>query len=84
MVNEHVVATAFDDGEGVLVDLDKKRYYRLNETAMLVWRSLEEDAPFEAIVKQMTETYDVGVEQATASVRRLLGELESYKLARVR
>jgi len=78
------VATGFDDGEGVLVDLDKKRYYRLNETAMLVWRSLEENAPFEAIVKQMTDAYDVGVEQATASVRRILGELESYKLARIR
>ena len=84
MVNEHVVATGFDDGEGVLVDLDKKRYYRLNETAMLVWRSLEENAPFEAIVKQMTDAYDVGVEQATASVRRILGELESYKLAGIR
>jgi len=84
MVNEHVVATGFDDGEGVLVDLQKKRYYRLNETAMLVWRSLEENAPFEAIVKQMTDAYDVGVEQATASVRRILGDLETYKLARIR
>ena len=84
MVNEHVVATGFDDGEGVLVDLETKRYYRLNETAMLVWRNLEENAPFEEIVRQMMDTYDVGLEQATASVRRLLGQLESYKLAQAR
>jgi len=82
MVSEHVVATAFDDGEGVLVDLEKKRYYRLNETAMLVWRHLEENRPFDDIVKEMTDAYDVGVEQATESVRRLLQQLESYKLAR--
>ena len=84
MVNDLVVATGFDDGEGVLVDLEKKRYYRLNETAMLVWRGLEDNAPFDEIVRQMTDTYDVGQDQATASVRRLLDELESYKLARVR
>jgi hypothetical protein len=83
MVSEHVVATGFDDGEGVLVDLETRRYYRLNETAMLIWRNLESDAPFEEIVRQMTDTYDVGVDQATASVRRLLGQLESYKLARL-
>ena len=33
---EHVVFTEFDAGEGVLVDLNTKKYFQLNETAVVV------------------------------------------------
>ncbi len=39
----HVIFSGFDDGEGMLVDLQKKSYYQLNETAVLVWQCLEKD-----------------------------------------
>jgi hypothetical protein len=38
---KHVVATDFDGGEGILVDLNTKKYFQLNETAMVVWKGLE-------------------------------------------
>ena len=41
--HEHVVFTEFDAGEGVLVDLNTKKYFRLNETALIVWRGLEKN-----------------------------------------
>jgi hypothetical protein len=36
--HDHVVFTDFEGGEGVLVDLNTKRFYTLNETAALIWR----------------------------------------------
>ena len=39
--HDHVLFTDLDGLEGVLVDLNTKKYYQLNETASLVWRGLE-------------------------------------------
>lgn len=82
--HEHIVATDFDGGEGVLVDLNTKRYYQLNETAMLVWRCLERRRTFSEIVGEMTKVYDVTAEHAAASVEKLVDNLQSRKLVRAR
>ena len=61
---KHVVATDFDGGEGILVDLNTKKYYQLNETAMIVWRGLEQG-------KTTTEI---------AAVERIVDNFQTYKL----
>lgn len=78
--HEHVVCTSFDSGEGVLVDLNSKKYFQLNETALVVWESLEEGQSRGEIVTRLTELYDVAPEHAAASLDRLLANLRSYKL----
>lgn len=78
---DHVVATDFEGGEGVLVDLNTKRYYQLNETAMLVWRCLEQGRGFDEMVAEMTGGYDVTPEHARESVERILGNFLTLKLA---
>jgi len=78
--HEHIVATDLDDGEGVLIDLNAKRYYQLNETAMVVWRGFEQKLSPPEIARQLTEAYEVSQEQAEASVKRLLREFQDHKL----
>ena len=78
--HDHVVATEFDGGEGVLVDLNSKRYYQLNETAMLVWRCLEKGLSAEEIVGEMTAHYDVSADHAARSISKVLRSLEAHKL----
>lgn len=77
---DHVVATDFDGGEGVLVDLNSKRYYQLNETAMLVWRCLERGLSSAEIVGEMTARYDVSAGHAADSLSKVLRSLETHKL----
>ncbi len=77
---DHIVATDFDGGEGVLIDLNAKRYYQLNETAMAVWRGLEQKLSPPEIAGRLTEAYEVSAEQAEASVERLLREFQDHKL----
>ena len=77
---KHVVATDFDGGEGILVDLDTKKYYQLNETAMFVWRGLERGKSTDEIAADMTSNYEVELDRATVSVERIIDNFQTYKL----
>jgi Coenzyme PQQ synthesis protein D (PqqD) len=75
-----VVFTDFEGGEGILVDLNSKQYYRLNESGALIWRGLENGWTPTEIVSEMQNVYDVSNEHAQTSVDRLLRTLESNRL----
>lgn len=81
---DHIVFTEFDGGDGVLVDLDTKKYFQLNPTATVVWRGLEGGKTLGEIVRDMTDEYDVTPEHAARSVERLLSNLRDFKLVRLR
>jgi hypothetical protein len=78
--HEHIVFTEFDDSEGVLVDLNSKRYYTLNETAMIIWRGLEQKRTREEIIGDITAVYDVTPEHAAQSLDKLVSTLQARKL----
>lgn len=80
MPGKHVVVTDFDGGVGILVDLNTKKYYQLNETAMLVWRGMEHGKSVSEIVADITTSYEVAPEKAIVSVQRILDQFQSYKL----
>ena len=80
MPGRHVVATDFDGGEGILVDLNTKKYYQLNETAMAVWKGLEKGKTMGEIVADITSTYEVATDKATLSVQRIVDNFQTYKL----
>ena len=82
--HDHIVYTELDGQEGVLVDLNAKRYYTLNETASFIWSRLEQKRTPAEIVTELTEAYDVTPEHAAASVEKLLGELATRKLVAAR
>ena len=77
---KNVVATDFDGGEGILVDLNTKKYYQLNETAMVVWKGLENGKSMGEIVADITSTYEVPADKATLSVQRIVDNFQTYKL----
>jgi hypothetical protein len=77
---DHVIFSGFNDGEGMLVDLNKKTYYQLNETAALIWRCLERGQPVPEIICELTNAYEVSSEQAASSIERLLVNLRTHKL----
>ena len=77
---KHVVATDFDGGEGILVDLNTKKYYQMNETAMVVWKGLENGKSMDEIVADITSTYEVPADKATLSVQRIVDNFQTYKL----
>jgi exopolyphosphatase/pppGpp-phosphohydrolase len=77
---DHVVFTDLDGREGVLVDLNTRKYYQLNETASVIWQGLEKRFPVSQIAKEMTERYDVTLERATSSIETALRHFDAEKL----
>lgn len=77
---DHVVCTEFEGGEGILVDLNTKRYYQLNETALLIWKGLEKGSTVEEIVNEVMAQYAVDFGHARQSIETLLRRLISYRL----
>ena len=81
---KHVVVTDFDGGEGILVDLNTKKYFQLNETAMVVWKGLEQGKTVGEIADDIVARYEVAPDNAARSVERILVNFESYKLLSAR
>jgi hypothetical protein len=79
---KQIVSTLFDDGDGVLVDLNTKRYYQLNESAMMVWTALEKGHAIPEIVSEITFTFEVSPEHAVESVERILRDFQANNLLR--
>jgi hypothetical protein len=77
---EHVIFTDLDGLEGVLVDLNTKKYYQLNETASLIWRGLEKRLPVSHITREMTERYEVTLERAASSIETALRRFHAQRL----
>ena len=77
---KHVVVTDFDGGEGILVDLNTKRYYQLNETAMAVWKGLAQGKTTGEIAADLTSNYEVALDKASLSVQRIVDNFQTYKL----
>ena len=78
--HDHIVFTEFDDTEGILVDLNTKKYYQLNETATLIWKALGKGSAADVIADQIVATYEVTREDAIKNVESILEKLESYNL----
>ena len=55
------VLTAQLEGEAVLLDLQTKRYYRLNATAARIWKGVEDRLEPNQIVSALMEEFTVAI-----------------------
>lgn len=62
-------------GEAVLLHLESKRYFRLNETGAVVWQGLERGLERDEMVRELTERFQVSEEEAREATDSLLREL---------
>jgi len=79
---EDVVFTDLDDGSAVLLHLQTKYYYSLNETGCFLWKLLEEGegASEDDLVQNLGESFDVNEKRARADVREFLVDLKEQGL----
>jgi hypothetical protein len=77
---DHVIFTDLDGVEGVLVDLNTKQYFQLNETASLIWRGLARGSAVDDIARELTEVYDVTLEHAQSSVEAVVARFRAHHL----
>lgn len=83
--NPSVVFTDLEDGSAVLLDLDSKFYYSLNETGCFMWQVFEGqgDIPIKDLVSRMVVEYDVTEEDARRDIEEFIGDLAKEGLIEV-
>jgi hypothetical protein len=77
-VSEALVATLSDGA--VLLNLQTKRYFSLNETGTRIWELVQQSAEEEEIVTALFREYEVDEPMARIEVRRILDELLEAQL----
>lgn len=77
-IAEALVATLSDGA--VLLNLQTKRYFSLNETGTRIWEMVQQTADEDTIVATLLDEYDVEDTMARSEVRRILDELIDAQL----
>jgi Coenzyme PQQ synthesis protein D (PqqD) len=78
-IPSEVLAAHLGD-EAVLLDLNGKRYYRLNETGAVVFRALEDGEGREGAIRRLVAAFDVSESDASSAVDALLTDLAARGL----
>jgi len=78
-IPSEVLAAHLGD-EAVLLDLNAKRYYRLNESAAVVFRALEEGEGRDGAIRRLTAAFDVSESDAASAVDTVLADLAARGL----
>lgn len=77
-IPEALVATLSDGA--VLLNLQTKRYFSLNETGTRIWELVQQTADEETIVATLLREYEVEEPMVRTEVRRILDELIEAQL----
>jgi len=67
-------------GEAVLLNLGDKSYYRLNETAALIWAALEKGKSRDAILEQLLATYEGEEKQVAQELDSVIEDFKTRNL----
>ena len=78
-VSPEALSTVLRDG-AVVLNLETKRYYSLNETGTRVWQLLGENAAPTEIVAVLSREYEVDEAEAQRTTDALLDELVHERL----
>ena len=71
------------DDELVMADIDRGKYYGLNDIATAIWQNLENKITVEDLCRRLCESYEVTPDQCSAEVLAFLKELETKNLVLV-
>lgn len=80
--SERALLTELGDGTGVLLDLDSKFYFTLNETALFVWKQLADGEALarEQLAAALTSAFEVEPDAASTDLDSVLELLTRERL----
>jgi hypothetical protein len=70
-------------GESVLLDLERDRYFALNEVGTAIWRLLEEGPRLADVLAELARTFDAPPELIQEDLVALIRELRTNGLVEV-
>jgi len=71
------------DGEKVMMNIDRGKYYGLNEVGSRIWELLEEPKQVSGLISTLLEEYDVDRSTCESSVLAFLSKLYDEELIEI-
>ena len=68
------------NGEKVMMDLDKGKYFMLNETGSVIWDVINEPKSISEIIESVVTKYDIDKETCESKVLEYLEKLNHEEL----
>jgi hypothetical protein len=83
--SDRALLTELGDGTGVLLDMDSKFYFTLNETAIFVWKQLAAPATLDRdeLAARVSGEFEVDVADAAKDIDDVLDMLQRERLVTV-
>ena len=78
-----MVFTELEDGEAVLLHMDTRQYFHLNETGATIWVQLQDGKTHGEISQALEDAYDISQEKAEQSVLDLIETLAEQNLVSI-
>lgn len=79
--NPRCILTELEDRTGVLLNIDTKFYFTLNDTGVFLWKQLAQGpCSSEELAQRLSSEFDVSSQQALPDVQALVAELEANRL----
>jgi hypothetical protein len=75
-----VVDTVLEDGETVLLHLERTTYYSLNPTGTQIWQGIKQGLPFWEVSRRLQAIFAVEADRADRSVLTFVHELVQHQL----
>ncbi len=77
---KRIIYADLDPTEGIVLNLETRNYYRLNETGQLVWQGLSGGKNPAEIAQNLYEKFETTLETAQTDVSELLQNLQQEHL----
>ena len=78
-INPSVICTELDDG-AVLLDVETKYYYHLNDTSLRIWNGFRGKMNVSQIATSLIQSYEVDEQRAVNSILQFTQQLEEEGL----
>lgn len=76
----HVTCTSLDESEAILLDLETKYFYTLNQTGLFIWDLLQKGGSLIDIAGSLEAAYAIDRQEALDRVRRFIDTLKRENL----
>lgn len=71
------------NGELVMMNMEKGKYYSLNEVAKEIWEKVKEPISVLDLIKKLMEEYDIENTECTETVMKFLGRMKDEELINI-
>jgi len=80
-IPDHVLYRSIPDGGGVLLDLDRREYFALDDVAARMWEVLADTGAVSSVVESLVLEYDVDRSSLQKDADRFVRTLVKRRLA---